>query len=140
MVDAAIPADMKAALYPLRATSPDNQTIGSYRVEHYSTKQALHRGSKVTLTVFLWSVVSVVLPVIHFVSVPLGILVSPFIGLYYFHRSKGAPGSMTADFVCPDCRAPNHVSAPKIADRYESICVKCQHKIELTPIAEPLTA
>jgi hypothetical protein len=84
-------------------------------------------------------VVSIVLPVIHFVSVPLGILASPFIGLYYFKTSKGAAKGMTADFVCPDCNAPNHVSAPRIADRHESICVACQHKIDLTPLPEPPT-
>jgi hypothetical protein len=131
---------MQSAPRTLRAASTDNKTIGSYRVEHYSTKQALQRGLKMSLTAFLWSVVSIVLPVIHFVSVPLGILASPFIGLYYFYMSKGVPRSMTADFVCPDCQTPNHVSAPKVAARYESVCVNCQHKIELTPLTEPQTA
>jgi hypothetical protein len=140
MVDSAPPAGEGQPAHSLRVTSPDGQTVASYRVHHYSTRQAVNRGLKMTLTAFLWSVVSVVLPVIHFVSVPLGILASPFIGLYYYHRSKGAPRSMTADFVCPDCHTPNHVSAPEIAARYESVCVNCQQKIALTPMTEPQTA
>jgi Zn ribbon nucleic-acid-binding protein len=128
---------MDPVTHAMRVTSADNETVGSFQVELYSPRQAARKGVKMALTALFLAILSVVLPVIHFVSVPLGILASPFVGIYYYLTRKGTPKCMTADFVCPDCQASNHVAAPKMAELYESVCVQCQHKIQLTPLSGP---
>lgn len=134
-----LPVAPPAAPQALRVASADRQSTGSFTVEHYSPRQALQLGLRMGLKTLLWAVLSIVVPVVHFVSVPLGILAAPIVGLYYFRTRRGAPMSMSAQFDCPECHAANQVSAPKLADRYESTCRHCQQKLELIPLPQSST-
>lgn len=126
-------AEMGQASHPLEAESNGNETLGSCRFERYTPRQALHRGIKMAMVTLGLAVASVILPGIHFISVPLGILASPFVGAYYYRASKGVPKSMRGDFECPDCRAPNRVAAPRITAFYVARCKECQTEVRLTP-------
>lgn len=125
---------MEHAFHAMQVKSNRNEAVGNYRVERYTPRQALYKGVKMAMVTLLAAILSILLPGIHFVSVPLGILASPFVGAYYYRSSKGAPKSMTGDFLCPDCHAPNHVAAPRITSFYETRWVQCQGEIRLTPL------
>ena len=124
---------MSQISHPLQVLSSDKESVGSYQVVRYTAKEAMFKGLMMFLVTLVAAIVSVVLPGVHFVSVPLGILASPFVGAYFYTTRKGAPKSMTGDFLCPECHASNHVAAPRIASSYESKCIQCQHELRLVP-------
>ncbi len=81
----------------------------------------------------LAAILSIVLPGLHFITVPLGVLASPFVGIYFYRRtSKGAVKQINGDFLCPECQANNHV-AFRGAPPYSYKCVQCQHDLQVRP-------
>ncbi len=120
--------------HPMQVKSSDKETVGSYQLVRYTSKDAFYKGLQMFLVTLVAAIISVVLPGIHFVSVPLGILAAPFIGFYFYRTRKGTVKSMTGNFTCPECHANNHVAAPRVAPQYESKCSQCQHELHLIPM------
>jgi len=125
---------MESISHPLQVKSNDKEAVGNYQVEHYTPKDAFNKGVKMFSATLLAAIVSIILPGVHFVSVPLGILAAPIVGVYFYSTRKGAPKNMTADFLCPECQARNHVAAPRIATHYECKCIQCHHDLRLVPL------
>ncbi len=113
--------------------SGDKETVGSYRLEYYTPQEARKKGVKMCLVTLAAAIVSVVLPGVHFVSVPLGILASPLVGVYVYKNPQGAAKSMATDFDCPACLAKNHVASPNITAYYVSQCAACGCELRLEP-------
>lgn len=78
----------------------------------------------------LGAILSIVLPGLHFITVPLGILASPFVGIYFYRTRKGTVKRIVGDFLCPECRANNHVTF-RAAPPYFGNCIQCQHDFQL---------
>jgi Zn ribbon nucleic-acid-binding protein len=125
---------MQQMSHSLQVKSADKEAAGSYRLEYYSPKEARKKGFKMFWVTLAASIFSIVLPGVHFVSVPLGILASPLVGVYFYKTRKGAAKSMTADFVCPECQAKNHIAASSITHYYASQCAECGQDLRLTPL------
>jgi Zn ribbon nucleic-acid-binding protein len=60
-------------------------------------------------------------------------LASPLVCVYFYKTRKGAAKSMTANFVCPECQAINHVASPSITAYYVSQCSSCGCELRLVP-------
>jgi len=82
------------------------------------------------------AILSIVLPGLHFITVPLGILASPFVWIYVFLTRKGAVKRMNGNFFCPECGANNNVAFRGIPP-YSNKCVQCQHDFTCSPVAPP---
>lgn len=95
---------------PLQVYCNDKETVGSCQVELYTTGGAVLQGVKMFVLTLFGAIISIILPGLHFITVPLGILASPFVGIYFFRTSKGALKRMTVDFLCPECQANNNVA------------------------------
>jgi hypothetical protein len=106
------------------------EAVGSCQVELYTTGGAALKGVKMFVLVLFGAVLTVVLPGLHFVTVPFGVLASPFVGIYFFVTRKGAVKTMTGDFLCPECQANNHVEFKKGLPPYFGQCVQCQHDFQ----------
>lgn len=117
----------------VKATDKETETVGSYRLEYYTPKEAVSKGVKMSLATLGVALFLVVLPGVHFVSVPLGILASPLVGVYFYRTRKDAAKSMSADFVCHACQAHNRVASPNVAAYYVSQCVACGCELRLEP-------
>jgi hypothetical protein len=87
---------------------------------------------KMFVLTVLVAIISIILPGLHFITVPLGILASPFIGIYIYFTRKGAVKRMTGEFFCPECQANNHV-AFRGSPPYSYKCVQCQHDFQVRP-------
>lgn len=85
------------------------------------------------------ALLTIILPGLHFVTVPLGVLASPFVGIYFFISGKGAVNRMTGDFQCPECQANNQV-AFRASPPYFGNCVQCQHAFKAVPLIEGVAA
>lgn len=125
---------MQQMSHSLLVKSADKEAAGSYRLEYYSPKEARKKGVKMFWVTLGAAIFSIALPGVHFVSVPLGILASPLVGVYFYKTRKDAAKSMTADFVCPECQAKNHVAASSITAYYASQCAECGRNLRLTPL------
>lgn len=83
----------------------------------------------------LGAILSIVLPGLHFITVPLGVLASPFVGIYVFFTRKGVVKWVTGNFLCPECQANNHV-AFRGPPPYSVNCVQCEHRLHVAPLQE----
>jgi Zn ribbon nucleic-acid-binding protein len=81
----------------------------------------------------LGAVLSILLPGLHFITVPLGVLASPFVGMYVFLTRKGAVKRTAGEFSCPECQASNDV-AFRGSPSYFVNCVQCQHSLQVAPL------
>lgn len=123
---------MSQALHPLQVHCNDKETTGSCQVEFYTTAGAVRKGIMMFVLTLLGAILSILLPGLHFITVPLGVLASPFVGIYVFLSRKGAVKRMTGDFFCPECQAKNEV-AFRGPPPYSSRCVQCQHEFQAAP-------
>lgn len=124
---------MSEMSYPMQVLSKEKEAAGSCQFERYTAKEALFKGLLMFLLTLIAAIVSIVLPGVHFVSVPLGILASPFVGAHFYFSRKGAAKRMSGDFLCPECNGKNHVTAPRILPIYEIKCVHCECGLRLVP-------
>ncbi len=124
---------MEATSHSLQVKAADKETVGCYQLAYYTRQEAINKGIRASLITLGAAILSVVLPGVHFVSVPLGILASPLVGVYFYKTRNGAAKSMTADFVCPACQAKNHVASPNITAYYVSQCAACGCELRLEP-------
>lgn len=129
---AGVSENMSQIPYPLQVHSNDKETVGGCQVEFYTTRGALLQGMLMFILTLLGAIFSIVLPGLHFITVPLGILASPFVGVYFFITRKGAVKRMTGDFLCPECQANNHVDFR--APPYTGNCAQCRHDFQLVPL------
>lgn len=126
---------MEQDSHSMQVKSGEKETLGSYRLEYHTPRDALRKGLKMFFVTLFVAIFSVVLPGVHFVSVPLGILASPLVGAYFYNATrKGVAKGMTGDFLCPECQAKNHVAASRILSCYESKCARCGCGIHLVPM------
>lgn len=129
---------MEGNSYPMQVTRGDKETVGSYQLKYYTPQDAFKKGLKMFFVTLFVAIFSIVLPGVHFVSVPLGILASPLVGIYFYKVTrKGKPKGMAGDFVCPECQAKNHVASSRLLASYESQCAHCGVDVRLTPLAGP---
>ena len=131
---------MSSNLYPMQVYCNGKETVGSCQIEFYTNGAAIFRGVKMFVLVLFGAICSIVLPGLHFVTVPLGVLASPLVGIYFFFISKGAVKRTDGEFVCPECQATNHVTYRAGTPPYVGNCVQCQHHFEATPLLESVVA
>jgi hypothetical protein len=116
---------------PLQVRCNDAASLGSCQVECYTKGGALFKGIMMFVLVLLGAILSIVLPGLHFITVPLGVVASPIVGIYYFISRKGKVKRITGNFSCPNCEGINHV-AFRGAPPYSVNCVQCQHALQLS--------
>lgn len=118
----------------VKSKDGDKETVGSYHLEYYTKQEAIRKGIKMFVVTLVVALLTIVLPGIHFVSVPLGVLASPFVGAYIYSTRKDAAKDMAAEFVCPECDTKNHFAAHRVVSHYECKCAQCHHELSLIPL------
>lgn len=129
---AGVSENMSRISLPLQVLCSNKETVGSCQVEFYTSKGALLQGTKMFVLTLCGAIFSVVLPGLHFITVPLGILASPFVGVYVYYTRKDALKWITGDFICPDCQATNHVAFRR--HPCSGTCAQCQHTFQAAPL------
>lgn len=125
--------NMSQVPHPLQVHCNDKEASGSCQVEFYTTAGAFLQGITMFVLTLLGAILSILLPGLHFITVPLGVLASPFVGIYVFLSRKGAVKRMTGDFFCPECQANNDM-AFRGPPPYSNKCVQCQHDFQAAPL------
>ncbi len=118
---------------PLNVSYQDKKSVGCCQVEFHTRGSAVRKGLTAFILTLLAASVSILLPGLHFITVPLGIVASPFVGAYFFITSKGRMKRMDGEFSCPECQAINHVSFRGIPP-YNFNCVQCLNELRIAPL------
>ena len=119
---------------PLHVRCNDKESVGNCHIEFYTTRGAFFQGIKMFVLTLLAAILSIVLPGLHFVTVPLGVLASPFVGIYFYRRTRnGAVKQINGDFICPECQVQNHVVF-RGSPPYSYTCTQCQHGLHVAPL------
>jgi hypothetical protein len=124
---------MSQTPYSMQAHCNGKESVGSCQVEFYTKGGAISRGIKMFVLTLLAAIFSILLPGMHFITVPLGILASPFVGIYFYVASKDSVKMMTGEFFCPECQATNQV-AFRGRPPYSSKCVQCENNFKVEPL------
>ena len=91
-----------------------------------SSSDALGKGLKTGGLVAMAALCTIVIPGVHFLSVPTGLLISPIIGLLVFVKSRGKIKSVEAKFQCLQCRAEIHHQKEQGKLPYFGSCSQCK--------------
>ena len=125
---------MNQTPHPLQVHCNDKESLGSCQIEFYSSGDAVLKGMKMFALTLMGAILSVILPGLHFITVPLGILASPFVGIYFYRLAReGAVKRINGDFLCPECQAKNHV-AFRGTPPYSYNCGQCHHGLQVAPL------
>jgi hypothetical protein len=125
---------MKEETFPLQVICNQKETVGSCRYDRFTRKEAIFQGIKMWLLAMLVAGLTILIPLVHFISVPVGLLLSPLVGVYFFFARKGAPKRVIGNFSCPECHAENHVETERIYAHYFGHCAHCQHEYKMVPL------
>lgn len=120
---------------PLQVRYNDKEAVGNCQVEFYTTGSAVFKGLTVFVLTLVAAILSILLPGLHFITVPLGVVASPFIGGYVFFTSRDAVKRIDGEFLCPKCLAANHVTF-RGRPPYHYNCVQCQSGLQITPLLQ----
>jgi hypothetical protein len=126
---------------PVALTAANKRCIGEVRVEHWGNSARLIRAAKSWAVLWGLAVVSILIPVAHFLLVP-GFLVAGPINAVLRYRQKS--GVLTGEGPCPSCGAPFTVEARADSWPFYEPCQACHTEVRVeklgagAPEAEPI--
>lgn len=106
----------------------DHIEFGSADIRNYSPREVLLKSLK-TLSLF-WglALLSVLLPVVHFVSVPLLF----GLGIYMTLRTRKLRKEILSGAIaCPNCRQPIEIKNAPLFDEHTEICQNCASVVRI---------
>lgn len=110
------------------------ESHGAGQVTFYTTGGAVLRGLKFFGLTLLGAVFSILLPGLHFITVPLGLLAAPFVGIFGFMSSRDAIRKLEGAFQCPECNSENPLLFRARQPPYYGDCIQCKSPYAVTPI------
>lgn len=74
---------------------------------------------------------TIIIPIAHFITVPLGLLSSPIIGFIVFRNHIGAE-RISGEFPCLKCSHAVTINTLKPTSEISIRCKNCEHKMNMT--------
>lgn len=106
----------------------ESTATGSVEVVHYSISERRRRALGVFVIGFLLSAASVVVPILHFLLVPLGLIITI---LLTKNRLNTEAIITSGAGTCPACQAPFQIMKRKFHFPFTDICEKCSRTINI---------
>jgi len=72
---------------------------------------------------------SILIPLAHFVLVPLFLLAGPIVAYFTYAQSEMI---FAGDGLCPTCEKPFQVGKRSVKDRFHDVCTSCKDGIEIS--------
>lgn len=108
------------------STIDGRSSPGRFVLRHLNTGDRVKAGLTLFGASWLIAIVFVLFPVIHFVMVPLFLLLGP-VGFLYGYRSTERIESGTC--TCPNCAKGIHFPAGRYKAEYKETCPQCLHAL-----------
>ncbi len=120
----------------IRVLCNGKETTGPAEISVLSSRDAALRGLKAFAMTALAALCTIMIPGVHFLSVPLGLLASPVIGILVFLKGRASIKGMLGDFLCPQCSAANHMDYQEGKPPYFGSCQSCKNPYQVFPLIE----
>ena len=101
------------------------------KATEWSRSEAMKKGLKIGSMVFLGAIASILVPLVHFISVPVGLLAAPIISTIIYKSYVGQLEVTTGNVICPKCQEGISLEKMTFLDHLQVECKKCKHEILL---------
>jgi hypothetical protein len=91
--------------------------------------EALASGLKFGFGALGLTLLTIFIPIVHFVSVPLGLIFSPIIG-FAVYKIYSMSQQLSGSFQCPSCQSPQKFLVEKTGNTL-LMCKQCNHDFPL---------
>ncbi|MGE3387275.1 MAG: hypothetical protein AB7K41_11150 [Bdellovibrionales bacterium] len=117
--------------YPinLRKFGDPPTTTGVMEVYQFNSRERVLRATKFFFGFLGLAFVSVLIPVLHFILVPLFSFLAPASALFVFTQLKEV---RSANGTCPYCQQTTHLPRAKVTLPFRDSCAHCRQLIEIT--------
>lgn len=116
----------------LSNSAGDRKTRGFVRIQTWSQQDRLKRAIKLGGLTLGLAVVSVFVPILHFVLVPALLLGAPFVSYWAYFQEKVL---LDGEGECPNCGAPFLVAKGKPEFPLDDLCTQCHLTVTGMPFA-----
>ncbi len=117
----------------LRVISNGKEAKGAAHIHIITQREALIRGLKTFGLTVLAALCTIIIPGVHFLSVPGGLIAAPLIGIMVFLKSRGAIDGMSGTFHCPQCGQSNAMEYQEGKPPYFGSCTSCKNPCQVFP-------
>ncbi|MDQ3233476.1 MAG: hypothetical protein M3Q07_16790 [Pseudobdellovibrionaceae bacterium] len=117
----------------LRAVSGEKETIGPAAIRMLTPRDAALRGLKTFALTALAALCTIIIPGVHFLSVPGGLIAAPIVGILVFLKSRGTIHGMSGSFPCPHCGQSNTLEYQEGKPPYFGSCPQCKNPYQVWP-------
>ncbi|WP_141730987.1 hypothetical protein [Oligoflexus tunisiensis] len=117
----------------MRVVSSGKEITGSARIVHVTQRDAVLRGLKTFALTVLAALATIIIPGVHFISVPGGLIAAPIVGVMVFMKSRGAVKGMSGSFTCPQCGGSNVLDYQEGKPPYYGSCPTCKSPYQAFP-------
>lgn len=113
--------------------SDERRTSGEVEVEYFSPRQRTQVAVKKLFLFWGIALVSVLIPIFHFVTVPLFF----GLGLFFAYRSYQSQGQvLTGETTCPHCQNKVIIQKAELQWPLSEICQNCARVVRIEPANE----
>lgn len=116
---------------PIALSAGEKRSLGEVRIEHWETSARLLRAAKRWGALWALAIVSVVVPVAHFILVP-GFLIAGPISAFARYRQKS--GVVAGEGPCPSCGVSLTIGARADSWPFVEHCPSCHSSVWIEKI------
>ena len=106
------------------------------QVQEWTQQAALKKGLKIGCAIAAGAVASILIPLIHFLSVPAGLLAAPVIGVVIYKAYVGQFEIVEGAIECQYCGEVLSLQQLTFLDSIQVECKKCKDVIHLTSLLQ----
>lgn len=107
---------------------PEQTSVGNIEVNYWNSSERMMRGGKLLGGAWFAAALSILVPVLHFVLVPLFLLLGPLLFYIAYQQEESVIGGQVP---CPACAQPVKVSGGKLKWPIFDHCSSCQTRVRI---------
>lgn len=117
----------------MRVLSNGKESKGQGTIVLITPRDAVLRGLKTFALTALAALCTIIIPGVHFLSVPGGLIAAPIVGIMVFMKSRGTIRGMSGTFPCPQCQHINRLDYQEGKPPYFGSCTACKNPYQVFP-------
>jgi len=123
--------DLSIEKVTVNISSPgiENHSSGLIRIKNWSKEERTKRAMKIGGILFGIGIVSVLIPLAHFVLVPAFIIASPIVAWIFFGQTSAVLGGTG---TCPNCKKDIKIAQTKNVFPINDICAHCYRALVIS--------
>lgn len=113
-------------------TAGDAQSRGEAVLDIWNKKRAKKKGRSIWMGCWVGAVLSIAIPIVHFLTVPLLLVVGPVAGHLVYKLFDGSIDVISGSGTCPACKHPINLQPTSATWPLSLTCGSCQAQVAVT--------